>query len=131
MQRSRRFGEYWEMLPQVLRSFDCAERGERSDFDRSAGLWPDSAQLGDAAQVEHVLRLKKFLPHRWNQVSATGEHADITCMFREEGNGFVYGARPEQSKLWKAQSAPPAGAERLAASRIERMPLRSFALEAK
>src|ERR1022692_2158200 len=99
------------MLAQTWRFLDCTERSERSDFDDSAGLRPDSSQLCKAAQIEHVLRFKKFLPHRRNQVSAASKHTDITCVFREAGNGFVNATRPEQPKLWKAQSAPPAGAE--------------------
>ena len=90
----RSFGEHGEVLAKVLRFLDRAERGERSDFDRSAGLWADSAQLGDAAQIEHITRLKQLLPHRWNQVGAAGEHADVRPMFREKSDGFVNRAWP-------------------------------------
>src|SRR5258708_12674619 len=69
----------------------------------------DSAQFGDATEIEHILWLKELLTHRWNQVRAARQHPNITCVFCERGNSIVDRARPQQPELREAQSAPPAG----------------------
>src|SRR6266851_7799132 len=70
----------------------------------------DSAQFGDATEIEHILGLKEFLTHRRNQVGAASQHANITCVFCERGNSIVDRTWPQQPELREAQSAPPAGA---------------------
>jgi hypothetical protein len=49
----------------------------------------DSTQFGDAVQVHNVLRFKELLAHRWNQVSAAGEHSNVSHVSGERVNGLV------------------------------------------
>ncbi len=109
-----------------------AESGERADFDRAASLWPDPAQVAQCREDPvTILRLKKLLPHRRDQVGAAGEHANIACVLREEGQPLRQRRVAAAIGILEGSIRTSRGCWMLAVRWVQRMPLRPFALEAE
>jgi hypothetical protein len=47
------------------------------------------SQLRKAVQIQYILRLKEFLPHRRDQISAASQHTDIARMLRKVRHSLV------------------------------------------
>src|SRR5437868_715356 len=102
--RSGRLRQHGIMLAQEFRMLNGRKRSQCADFY----FWslPDTFQLRDVADVEHVLRLKEPLPHGWNQIGPAGQHTDIASMLRQVAYCLFQRLRAQQLEFRQAQSSP-------------------------
>jgi hypothetical protein len=82
------------MAPQEVGALNESKRGQRADLDSVSRSRADTSEFPNVTNVEHMLGIKKSLPHGWDEVCSPSQHANPEIVLCQISDGLFHRAWP-------------------------------------